>query len=300
MKAKCRISLVCLTCVAVLNFPCTGDEIVTAFTFGRIEVLTFGEDEWAFLEKGFVLMEKDLVRMPPDSLIRLQSKDGLLPTLPGGREFSVGKLLVEAKQLKTMPRAKRINRGIEHSPMSDVLPVGRPTESVNQLTTGAKTRAVAISSAELSALRLELDALPDEIARLIPELETYLNRPVSEEDNRTEKRYPYPTVDLAQKLYSSLRGLGADVLAGYNPTLLYVQLLRRCGISANLIADNNGKLLGVFDSGIPLTSEKRVAANRSLIQEKDTADTVWISVDVQPHKQNFITAWYEGSKQIAN
>lgn len=300
MKAKCRISLVCLMCVAVLNFPCTGDEIVTAFTFGRIEVLTFGEDEWAFLEKGFVLMEKDLVRMPPDSLIRLQSKDGLLPTLPGGRELSVGKLLVEAKRLKTMPRAKRINRGIEHSPMSDVLPVGRPTESVNQLTTGAKTRAVAISSAELSALRLELDALPDEIARLIPELETYLNRPVSEEDNRTEKRYPYPTVDLAQKLYSSLRGLGADVLAGYNPTLLYVQLLRRCGISANLTADNNGKLLGVFDSGIPLTSEKRVAANRSLIQEKAPADTVWISVDVQPHKQNFITAWYEGSKQIAN
>ena len=300
MKAKCRIFLVCLMCLALCNFPCIADEISTVFTFGRIEVLTFGEDEWAFLEKGFVLVEKDLLRMPPDSLIRLQSKDGLLPTLPGGRELSVGKLLVEAKQLKTMPRPKGINRGIERSPMSDVLPVGRPTESVNQLTTGAKTRAEAISSAELSALRTELDALPDEIARLIPELETYLNRPVSEEDNRTEKRYPYPTVDLAQKLYSSLRGLGADVLAGYNPTLLYVQLLRRCGISANLIADNNGKLLGVFDSGIPLTSEKRVAANRSLMQEKDPADTVWISVDVQPHKQNFITAWYEGSKQIAN
>ena len=300
MKSKCRISLVCLMCVAMLNLPCAGNEIVTAFTFGRIEVRTFGEEEWAFLEKGFVLMEKDLVRMPPDSLIRLQSKDGLLPTLPGGRELSVGELIVEAKRLKTMPRAKRINHGIEHSPMSDVLPVGRPTESVNQLTTGAKTRAVAISSAELSALRLELDALPDEIARLVPELETYLNLPANEKDNRMEKSYPYPALDLARRLYNSLGGLAEDALAEYNPALLYVQLLRRCGIAADLIVNNNGELLGVFDSGIPLTSAKRVAANRVLIRDKGQADTVWISVDVQLHRQNFTTAWYEGSDQSGN
>ena len=300
MKTKCRIFLVCLMCVALSNFPCTADEITTAFTFGRIEVLTFGEEEWAFLEKGFVLMEKDLVRMPPDSLIRLQSKDGLLPTLPGGRELSVGDLVVEGKRLKTMPRAKRINHGIEHSPLSDVLPVGRPTERVHQMTTSAKTRAVAVSNVELSALRMEIDAFPDEIARLIPELETYLNIPANEKDNRMEKCYPYPALDLAQKLYNSLRGLGVDVLADHNPTLLYVQLLRRCGIAADLIVDNSGKLLGVFDSGILLTLGKRVAANRTLIQEIGLADTVWISVDVQLHKQNFTTAWYEGSEQIGN
>ena len=300
MKAKCRVLIVCLMCVALSNFPCIADEITTAFTFGRIEVLIFGEEEWAFLEKGFVLMEKDLVRMPPDSLIRLHSSGGLLPTLPGGRELSVGDLITKAKRLKTLPRAKRINHGIEHSPMSDVLPVGRPTERVNQMTTDGKTRAVAVSNDELNVLRMELDALPDEIARLIPELETHSNLPAREKDNRTDERYPYPTLNLAQKLYNSLRGLEVDSLADYNPTLLYVQLLRRSGIAADLVVNNSGKLLGVFNSGIPLTSTKRVAANRALIQEIDPADTVWISVDVQPHKQNFTAAWYEGSEQIGN
>lgn len=300
MKVRCRMFIVCLMCVALSNFPCIADEIATVFTFGRIEVLTFGEDEWAFLEKGFVLVEKDLLRMPPDSLIRLQSKDGLLPTLPGGRELSVGDLLAEAKRLKTMPRAKRINHGIEHSPMSDILPVGRPTASRDQTTTDGTTRPVVVSNDELAALRMQLDALPDEFARLIPESETHVKFADKEKDSQTENQYPYPMLNLAQRLYESVSRLELKGLTDYNPTLLYVQLLRRSSIAADLVVDNTGKLIGVFDSGIPLASAKKVTANRTLIQEKGQTDTVWISVDVQPHKQNFTTAWYEGSEQIAN
>ncbi|MDE0040816.1 MAG: hypothetical protein OXT74_02165 [Candidatus Poribacteria bacterium] len=300
MKAKCRIFIVCLMFVALCNLPCVADEFVTVFTFGKIEVLTFGEQEWAFLEKGFVLVEKDLLRMPPDSLIRLQSKDGLLPTLPGGRELSVGKLIAEAKQMKTTPRAKRINLGIEQSPMSDVLPVGRPRTSVDHMDADAKTRAASVSGGELAALRMELDALPEEIARLIPELEAHVEIPAKERGDQAELRYPYPMLNLAQNLYESVSRLIAGNLTHHNPTLLYGQVLRRSGIEADLVVDNTGKLLCVFDSGIPLASTKRVAANRALIQEKGQTDTVWISVDVQPHKQNFTTAWYEGSEQIAN
>lgn len=287
-------------CVALCNFPCIADEIATVFTFGRIEVLTYGEEEWAFLEKGFMLVENDLLRMPPDSLVRLQSKEGLLPTLPGGRELLVGDLLVEARRLKTMPRAKRINHGIEHSPMSDVLPVGRPTESADQVTTDGKTTAAAVSNDELAALQLELDSLPGEIARLIPELEAHEENAAKDKDSQTENQYPYPMLNLAQKLYNSLRVLDADVLADHNPILLYVQLLRRSGIAADLVVDNTGNLICVFDSGIPLTLANRVAANRALIQEKGQTDTVWLSIDVQPYKQNFTTAWYEGSEQLVN
>ncbi|MDE0297381.1 MAG: hypothetical protein OXN17_01965 [Candidatus Poribacteria bacterium] len=300
MKVKCRIFIVCLMFAALCNLPCIADEIVTVFTFGKIEVLTFGEQEWAFLEKGFVLVEKDLLRMPPDSLIRLQSKDGLLPTLPGGRELSVGTLIADAKQMKTAPRAKRINLGIEHRPMSDVLPVGRPTASLDHMDAEGKTRAASVSGGELAALRMELDALPEEIARLIPELEAYVEFPANEKDNQAELRYPYPMLNRAQRLYESVSRLVAGDLAHHNPALLYGQVLRRSGIEADLVVDNTGTLLCVFDSGIPLESAKRVAANRALIQEKGQTDTVWISVDAQPHKQNFTTAWYEGSEQIAN
>ena len=300
MKAKCRIFIVCLMFAALCNLPCVADEIVTVFTFGKIEVLTFGEQEWAFLEKGFVLVEKDRLRMPPDSLIRLQSKDGLQPTLPGGRELTVGKLLAEAKQMKTTPRAKRINLGIEQSTLSDVLPVGRPTASVDRMAADAKTRAASVSGVELDALRMELDALPDEITLLIPELAAHVEIPVKETDNQAEHQYPYPMLNLARRIYESVSRLEANNLTHHNPTLLYGQILRRNGIAADLVVDNTGKLLCVFDSGIPLASAKRIAANRALIQEKGQTDTVWISVDVQPHKQNFTTAWYEGSEQIAN
>ena len=300
MKAKSFILITCLICVALSNFPCIADEIKTTFTFGRIEVLIYGEGEWAFLEKGFVLMEKDIVRMPPDSLIRLQSKDGLLPTLPGGREVLVGDLIAEAKLRKTMPRAKRINRSIEHYPMSDVLPVGHPTERINRTATDDKTRAAVVSNDELNALRMALDALPDEIARLIPELEVPANLPERETSNQKEKRYPYLTLDLARGLYNSLGELEASVLTDHDPTLLYVQLLRRSGIEADLVLSNNGKLLGAFNSGIPLALAKTVAANRALIHEQAQADTIWILVDAQPRKQNFTTAWYEGSEQIGD
>ena len=300
MKAKCRIFIVCLMFAALCNFPCIADEIATVFTFGKIEVLTFGEQDWAFLEKGFVLVEKDRLRMPPDSLIRLQSKEGLLPTLPGGRELYVGDLIAEAKRLKTTPKAKRINLGIEHSPMSDVLPVGRPTASVDRMAADAKTRAASVSGVELDALRMELDALPDEIALLIPELAAHVEIPVKETDNQAEHQYPYPMLNLARRIYESVSRLEANNLTHRNPTLLYGQILRRNGIAADLVVDNTGKLLCVFDSGIPLASAKWIAANRALIQEKGQTDTVWISVDVQPHKQNFTTAWYEGSEQIAN
>ena len=300
MKAKCRIFIVCLMIAALCSFPSIADEIATVFTFGKIEVLTFGEQDWAFLEKGFVLVEKDRLRMPPDSLIRLQSKEGLLPTLPGGRELYVSDLIAEAKRLKTTPKAKRINLGIEHSPMSDVLPVGRPTAGVDRTAADAKTRAASVSGAELDALRMELDALPDEIALLIPELAAHVAIPVKETDNQAEHQYPYPMLNLARRIYESVSRLEANNLTHRNPTLLYGQILRRNGIAADLVVDNTGKLLCVFDSGIPLASAKWIAANRALIQEKGQTDTVWISVDVQPHKQNFTTAWYEGSEQIAN
>ena len=300
MKARCRIFIVCLMIAALCSFPSIADEIATVFTFGKIEVLTFGEQDWAFLEKGFVLVEKDRLRMPPDSLIRLQSKEGLLPTLPGGRELYVRDLVAEAKRLKTTPRAKRINLGSEHSPMSDVLPVGRPTASVDQMAADAKMRAASVTSGELAALRMKLDALPDEIALLIPELTAQVEFPAKEKHNQAEHQYPYPMLNLAQRIYESVSMLEASNLTHRNPTLLYGQILRRNGIAADLVVDNTGKLLCVFDSGIPLASAKRVAANRALIQEKGQTDTVWISVDVQPHKQNFTTAWYEGSEQIAD
>ena len=153
MIARYQITIICLVHMTLANFPCIANQITTTFTFGRIEVLTFGQDEWAFLERDVALTEKDLVRMPPDSLIRLKSDGSLLPTLPGGRELSVGDLIAEATQRKDTTSGERINHEIEHSPVSDVLPVGRSTERNNLTNSGDTTQTVGITGYELEQLR---------------------------------------------------------------------------------------------------------------------------------------------------
>ena len=300
MIARYRILTICLVYMALANFPSIADEITTTFTFGRIEVLTFGQDEWAFLEKGVALTEKDLVRMPPDSLIRLKSNGSLLPTLPGGRELSVGDLILEATQRKNTSRGRRINHEIEHSPVSDILPVGRSTGRNNLTNSGDTTQVVEVTQYELEELRRQLDALPGEIVQLIPQLEIGLEPAATKADNRRGDRYPYPNLHQAQMLYLALSKLDAENLVAHNPVLLYAQLLRHSEIGADLVVNNSRDLLIVFNSGVPLDSAKRVAANQELIQKKDDANTVWISIQAQPRRQNFTTAWYEGSKKIDN
>ena len=300
MIAKYRIITICLVCMALANLPCIADEITATFTFGRVEVLTFAQDEWAFLEMGVALTEKDLVRMPPDSLIRLKSDGSLLPTLPGGRELSVGDLILEATQRKNTSRGKRINYEIEHSPVSDVLPVGRSTEQSNLTNSGGTTKVIEVTQHELEELRRQLDALPDEVARLIPQLEIGPEPSATEAYNRRGDRYPYPKLHQAQMLYLAVSRLDAENLVARNPVLLYAQLLRHSGIGADLVVNNSRELLTIFNSGVPLDSAKRVAANQELIQKKEDANTVWIAIQAQPRKQNFTMAWYEGSKKIDN
>ena len=86
LKPRYCIFTICLFFVTLVNFPCFADDIRATFTFGKIEVLKDGGREWTFLKKGTELTERDLVRMPPVSLIRLKAADGtLLPTLPCSR-----------------------------------------------------------------------------------------------------------------------------------------------------------------------------------------------------------------------
>ena len=91
MAHKTLTSTICLLCMMLAYTSYAESEESTAiFTFGKIEILKTGEQEWRFLEKGMVLDADDLVRMPPFSLMRLKiADDTRLPTLSGGREVLV-------------------------------------------------------------------------------------------------------------------------------------------------------------------------------------------------------------------
>ena len=288
---KTLIPMICLLC-AVLAYTAyaESEESTAAFTFGKIEILKTGEQEWRFLEKGMVLAVDDLVRMPPFSLLRLKiADDTRLPTLSGGREVLVRTLINEGLQRRDAQKGRRINEDFDEDPATDVLPVGNKPKTRDRASAFEGLPAVKISQSELETLRHKIDLLPDEIVSLVSPL---FISPVGE--NVENPAYPAPNLDLARKVYGILNTIEAKI--SLRP-LLYAQLLHHVGLDVDLNVNEEGQLFVVFDSEVLSDNAKQIAANQQLIHKRQGEDTIWIAVQIQSSQQNFTTAWYQGSQQ---
>ena len=291
MAHKTLTSTICLLCMMLAYASYAESEESTAtFTFGKIEILQTGEQEWRFLEKGMVLAADDLVRMPPFSLMRLKiADDTRLPTLSGGREVLVRTLINEGLQRRDAQKGRRINEDFNEDPATDVLPVGNKPKIRNRASAFEGLPAVRVSQSELETLRHKINLLPDEIASLVSPLLVSSVR-----ENVEDPAYPAPNLDLARKIYGILNTIEAEV--SLRP-LLYAQLLHHAGLNVDLDVNEKGQLFVVFDSEIFSNNAKQIAANQQLIRKRQGEDTVWIAVQVQSSQQNFTTAWYQGSQQ---
>ena len=288
---KTLTATICLLCMMLAYTSYAESEESTAtFTFGEIEVLKTGEQEWRFLEKGMVLAADDLVRMPPFSLMRLKIEDDTrLPTLSGGREVLVRTLINEGLQRREAQKGRRINEDFDEDPATDVLPVGNKRKTRNRASVFEGLPAVKVSQNELETLRRKINLLPDEIASLVS--------PVlvgSVRENVGDPAYPAPNLDLARKIYGILNKIEVKVS---RRSLLYAQLLHHAGLNVNLDVNEKGQLFVVFDSEVLSNNATQIAANQQLIHERQGEDTVWIAVQIQSSQQNFTTAWYQGSQQ---
>jgi hypothetical protein len=265
------------------------DETTVTFSYGKIEVLKTGEQEWIFLEKGMKLGASDLVRMPPFSLIRLQTSHTSLPTLPGGREAQISALIREGVERKEDTRGRRIDEDFEGSPAVDVLPLGIQMKTDDPASKPGGELGVKVTPEELARLRRQLDALPQHVVSSVPS--SFLS-PVSE--HMVGPSYPAPRFDRARRLYGELFNI--EMRASNPPLpLLYAQMLRRARISVDLDVDANGELIVVFDSGISTDNARQMTANQQLIYKTNGAETVWIPVRVTSVRQTFTAAWYHGS-----
>ena len=288
---------ICLLCMMVAYTSYAESEGSTAiFTFGKIEILKAGEQEWGFLEKGMVLAADDLVRMPPFSLMRLKiAEDTRLPTLSGGREVLVRTLINEGLQRRDAQKGRRINEDFDEDPATDVLPVGNKRKTRDRASVVEGLPAMKVSQSELEALRQKIDLLSDEIASLVSPLLISSVR-----EDMEVPAYPAPTLDLARKIYGILNTIESvprpRVKASLR-SLLYAQLLHHAGLNVDLDVNEEGQLFVVFDSEVLSNSAKQIAANQQLIHERQGKDTVWIAVQIQSSQQNFTTAWYQGSQQ---
>lgn len=288
---KTLTSTICLLCMMLAYTSYAESEESTAiFTFGKIEILKTGEQEWRFLEKGMVLAADDLVRMPPFSLMRLKiADDTRLPTLSGGREVLVRALIDEGLYRRDAQKGRRINEDFDEDPATDVLPVGNKPKTRDRASAFEGLPAVKVSQNELETLRHKIDLLPDEIVSSVSPLLISAVR-----ENVEDPAYPAPNLDLARKTYGILNTIEAEV--SLRP-LLYAQLLHYVGLNVDLDVDEKGQLFIIFDSEVLSNNAKQIAANQQLIHKRQGEDTVWIAVQIQPSQQNFTTAWYQGSQQ---
>ncbi len=288
---KTLTSTICLLCMMLAYTSYAESEESTAiFTFGKIEILKTGEQEWRFLEKDMVLAADDLVRMPPFSLMRLKiADDTRLPTLSGGREVLVRALIDEGLYRRDAQKGRRINEDFDEDPATDVLPVGNKPKTRDRASAFEGLRAVKVSQNELETLRHKIDLLPDEIVSSVSPLLISAVR-----ENVEDPAYPAPNLDLARKTYGILNTIEAEV--SLRP-LLYAQLLHYVGLNVDLDADEKGQLFVIFDSEVLSNNAKQIAANQQLIHKRQGENTVWIAVQIQPSQQNFTTAWYQGSQQ---
>lgn len=286
--------IICCLCVtAAIPDLQAEDAVTTTFTFGKIEVLKSGEREWTFLEKGTVLNKNDLVRMPPFSLIRLKdAREILLPTLPGGRELPISKLILEGRQRMNQTKGKRVSSPFDSRPAIDVLPLGDSPKGDNRFEAPAASQPTPLMRSELEALRRKLDSLPEEIAPYIP-------RSLMQDSQARKDAYPSTNLSRALTLYrDTLKEIEARTEVPSNRSLLYAQLLHRIDIDADLILNGRGELFVIFNSGVPIEGSKQIAANQQLIHKKPGADSVWISIQVSPIRQNFTTAWYAAGQKL--
>ena len=288
---KTLTSTICLLCMMLAYTSYAESEESTAiFTFGKIEILKTGEQEWRFLEKDMVLAADDLVRMPPFSLMRLKiADDTRLPTLSGGREVLVRALIDEGLHRRGAQKGRRINEDFDEDPATDVLPVGNKPKTRDRASAFERLRAVKVSQSELETLRHKIDLLPDEIVSSVSPLLISAVR-----ENVEDPAYPAPNLDLARKTYGILNTIEVEV--SLRP-LLYAQLLHYVGLNVDLDVDEKGQLFVIFDSEVLSNNAKQIAANQQLIRKRQGEDTVWIAVQIQSSQQNFTTAWYQGSQQ---
>ena len=294
---KTLTATICLLCMMVAYTSYAESEESTAiFTFGKIEILKAGEQEWGFLEKGMVLAADDLVRMPPYSLMRLKiADDTRLPTLSGGREVLVRTLINEGLQRRDAQKGRRINEDFDEDPATDVLPVGNKRKIQNRASVVEGLPAMKVSQSELEILRHKIALLPDEVGSSISPL---LVNPVG--GDVEDLAYPAPNLDLARKIYGILNTIESIRRPGMEVSLrplLYAQLLHHVGLNVDLDVNEEGQLFVVFDSEVRSNNAKQIAANQQLLHKRQGEDTVWIAVQIQSSPQNFTTAWYQGSQQ---
>lgn len=289
-----------------------------AFTFGKIEVLKHGVSEWEFLKQGERLSLKDIVRMPPASILRLKFKDVKdvkdvkdeinLPMIIGSREQDVSGLIAYAKGNLASQAQRKLIPVPESSSTADIdaLPLGTYSPSPYKEDKTQKAQIEArLDAKQLKLLKLlvqsKIDLVKDSAVKKTHDIPAILNS------------YPSSNILKALRLFQLfMEDLNAqnegeksnfEMQSGFGPevdsALALCSLLKAASIESDLQINDEGKLFVIFDSGVPNSQFKKLTANRKLTYSH-LNQNIWmplhLNLNLKKGELDFIQAWYNGSE----
>jgi hypothetical protein len=291
MNKRTMAVLVALCC---LPFASARGGTKVVFSFGKVEVLRAGATEWEFVRSGVELRADDLVRMPPQGLLRLKG-DGSreLPILAGVHESTLEELVAEARETSPNRNGRRVSPTSPEPAAVDVLPAGDPAAR------RSPAKPLRFTDAEFVAWKRD--------ARGRNPLVQELARRVTSQYARTEasSRYPTARIQAARGLYDAMRNAvesGSPVLALFpegdaRPAYLFAALLSAADVPFEQALDESRRPVVLVELAESTTAARRVSANAGLVR-RGPNDRIMVPLAVVPSATTFLDAWYAAENAV--
>lgn len=285
-----RWGVISLLCCLPLGVKSSTPRVV--FSFGKVEVLRADATEWEFLRPGMGLRLEDLIRIPPQGLLRLAEEGGgNLALLVGAREATLETLRAQARA--ATPKSRRLSPASLEPAAVDVLPAGDPARGPSA------GGALRFSDAEFLAWKRD-------IRRSSPLLEE-LARSVVDRYARVVADARYPTLRLQQTrgLFEAMRVAveeGSPVIALFpegeaRPATLFAALLTAAGIPFEPLLDEERRPILLIELLEPTTAARRLSVNAGLVRRSQHGRLA-IPLAVTPATRTLLDAWYAAENAL--
>lgn len=290
MKRLLMWKVIFLFCYLPLRGESSTPRVI--FSFGKVEVLRANATEWVFLRPGMELRPEDLIRMPPQGLLRLTeggSRD--LALLVGAREAPLETLLVQARA--ATPKSRRLSPTSPEPVAVDVLPAGDPTRN------HSVEETLRFSDAEFLAWKRDIlrsSPLLEELARSV--LGRYAHVVA-------DARYPTLRLRQVRGLFEAMRVAveeNSPVAALFpegeaRPATFFAALLNAAEIPFEPLLDEERRPILLIELLEPTTAARRLSVNAGLVRRSQNGRLA-IPLAVTSATGTLLDAWYAAENAL--
>jgi len=285
MKKTLLFILMCFNAIIFTNEAlCLPYQVV--YTFGFVEVKRNGSEIWEQVNNNQILLNNDLVRIPPDGILRIKEPNGDYSNIPAGQE----------NRMKDIIRLKKSK-----------------SENLTNYTSGLPTdREAKIKPKRDNTNKASsLPAFSDEVISQKIIISDNIKAFVSKAKKETEKSdYTSENLAIAYNLFSKIKSSNISKIdnpksiqssdqtlmknqgSDIDYAILYCAMLRSANIQSEVKLIGN-KVYVIFDTGLNPKKSLCLTANSALYF---CNESIWVPLRINASDSNFLSAWYNGRK----